>query len=639
MTQELGTTEKDLIDNRLRKLEEIRVLGVNPFPSKSGRNITIAYLREEKDKLISSKNEVTAAGRLMAKRGHGKLIFADLEDESGKVQLVFRADLVRPEDFELVSLMDVGDFVEAKGPVFITKAGELSVEAHETKILTKAIRPMPEQWYGLKDEEMKLRKRYLDLLLNKDVKELFYKKAKFWQATRNFLVGKGFLEVETPALENTAGGADAEPFVTHHNALDIDVYLRISMGELWQKRLMVGGYEKTFEIGRQFRNEGISREHLQDYSQMEFYWAYANYEDSMQLVQELYQHISKESFGTLKFKINDFEIDLAGKWPKIDYTETIKEKLNINVLEATEVELKGKLSELKVKFDQSDKRGRLIDSLWKQIRKTIAGPAFLINHPVEVSPLAKRKEDDPRLVERYQVILAGSEMGNGYSELNDPIDQNERFQEQARMREAGDTEAQMHDREFVEALEYGMPPTTGFGFSERLFSFLADKPTREAQIFPLMKPEINVGSRVGKEKVTKVATVVLNKASRLNRWQQMNTVAHLNASFAGRVDCSLFKQDKIMTKDSKEINLNIQHAIMIREAKSIHDMRDLIEKAKIDGIEVFEFTREMIETTNDKIVEEKTLKKDFLDVEFLGVLLYGEKTKVDDLTGKYKLIK
>jgi len=277
--------------------------------------------------------------------------------------------------------------------------------------------------------------------------------------------------------------------------------------------------------------------------------------------------------------------------------------------------------------------------LWKQIRKTIAGPAFLINHPVEVSPLAKRKEDNPRLVERYQVILAGSEMGNGYSELNDPIDQNERFQEQARMREAGDTEAQMHDRDFVEALEYGMPPTTGFGFSERLFSFLADKPTREAQIFPLMKPEMHANPKIGREKETKIATVILNKSSRLKRWQQMNTVAHLTASFAARIDGALFKQDKILTEDKEEISLNIQHAIMIKEAKTTKDLREIIKNAKADGVRVFEFTREMIETTNDRIVEEKTSKKNFSDVEFLGILLYGEKTKVDDLTGKYNLIK
>jgi len=489
MTQELGTTEKELIENRLRKLEEIKALDLNPFPSKSDRDITINELITKKDKFIAEKNEVTVAGRLMAKRGHGKLIFCDLEDESGKIQLVLRADLVKAKDFELVSLLDVGDFVEAKGPVFVTKAGEFSIEVHETKILTKAIRPMPEQWYGLKDEESKFRKRYLDILLNPAVKELFYKKAKFWQATRDFLIKKGFLEVETPVFENTAGGADADPFITHHNAFDMDVFLRISMGELWQKRLMVAGYEKTFEIGRQFRNEGISREHLQDYSQMEFYWAYANYEDSMKLVQEMYQFIALKTFGTLKFKINEFEVDLSGEWSKIDYTQTIKEKLSIDVFKATDAELKTKLTELKIKFNPSDKRGRLIDTLWKQIRKSIAGPVFLINHPVEVSPLAKRKEDNPKLVERYQIILAGSEMGNGYSELNDPIDQNKRFEEQAKMRADGDTEAQMHDNEFVEALEYGMPPTTGFGFSERLFSFLADLTAREAQIFPLMKPE------------------------------------------------------------------------------------------------------------------------------------------------------
>jgi lysyl-tRNA synthetase class 2 len=317
---------------------------------------------------------------------------------------------------------------------------------------------------------------------------LFYKKAKFWQATRNFLIKKGFLEVETPALENTAGGADAQPFVTHHNALDIDVYLRISMGELWQKRLMVAGFEKTFEIGRQFRNEGISREHLQDYSQMEFYWAYANYEDSMKLVEELYKYIAQETFGTQKFKIGEFDVDLSAEWPMIDFVSVIKEKQGIDVLVATDDEIKDKLRSLNVKFAPKDRKGRLMDLLWKQIRKKIAGPAFLINHPVDVSPLAKRKEDNPELVERYQVILAGSEMGNGYSELNDPIDQAERFREQSEMRDEGDTEAQMHDRDFVEALEYGMPPTTGFGFSERLFSFLADKSGREAQLFPLMRP-------------------------------------------------------------------------------------------------------------------------------------------------------
>lgn len=635
MENEYGTTERELIEQRKKKLEELVGLGINPFPSKSDRDFSAAQVRQEKDSLIKEQREVIVAGRLMAQRGHGKLIFADLADESGKIQLVFKEDSFG-EKFKDLRLVDTGDFVEAKGVVFTTKAGELSIEAKSIRVLTKSLRPLPEKWYGLKDEETRLRKRYLEFILNPELKDLFRKKAMFWQSTRNFLIRQGFLEVETPVFETTAGGADANPFVTHHNALNIDVYLRISMGELWQKRLMVAGFEKTFEIGRQFRNEGISREHLQDYSQMEFYWAYANYEDSMKLVQEMYQSIAQETFGTLKFKINEFDVDLSGDWPKIDYTGVIKEKIGIDVLSATIEEIRSKLSELKLKFNPKDRRGRLIDTLWKQIRKSVAGPAFLINHPVEVSPLAKRKSDNPKLVERYQVILAGSEMGNGYSELNDPIDQAGRFKEQARMREEGDVEAQMHDYDFVEALEYGMPPTTGFGFSERLFSFLADKSIREAVLFPLMKP---ADKKIGKSKDTKIVTIVLNNQANLNNWQRLNTVAHLNASFAARTKNPLFIQDTITTKDKNELKLNIQHAIIIKEANSGQELVDLMNTAKSEGLEVCEFIREMIETSDDKKVAASALNKDISDIEFLGILVYGEKRSVEELTKKFNLVK
>jgi len=491
MSSELGTTEKELIENRLKKLEELKQLGVNPYPSRSDRNYMAADVHAKQEQLIKSEEEITVAGKIMARRGHGKLAFADLYDQTGKIQIVLKQDLMEEKSSQIFAEVEVGDFIDAKGKVFVTNAGELSVETHSIKILAKSLRPMPDKWNGLKDEELRFRKRYLEFITNPESRELFIKKAKFWQATRNFMIDHGFLEVETPVLENCAGGADANPFVTHHDALDIDVYLRISTGELWQKRLMVGGFDKTFEIGRQFRNEGMSREHFQDYSQMEFYWGYHNYLDSMKLVQELYQYIAEQAFGTQKFKIAEFDVDLSGTWPTLDYVSTIEDKMGINVLTADEEVLRAKLKELHVKFDITDRKGRLTDLLWKQIRKTIAGPVFLINHPVEVSPLAKRKEDDPRLVERFQPIIAGSEMGNGYSELNDPQDQAERFLEQAEMREAGDAEAQMHDKDFVEALEYGMPPTSGFGFSERLFSFLADIPARESQMFPLMRPEAN----------------------------------------------------------------------------------------------------------------------------------------------------
>jgi lysyl-tRNA synthetase class 2 len=271
--------------------------------------------------------------------------------------------------------------------------------------------------------------------------------------------------------------------------LDIDLYLRISMGELWQKRLMVAGFEKTFEIGRQFRNEGMSREHLQDYTQMECYWAYADYKKMMQLVEKMYKYILRQVYNKLQFEINGFTVDFDQPWQEIDYVKTIQKEFKIDVTKATKEALIKKLKELKVDFDNNLSKARLIDMLWKQVRKTIVGPVLLINHPVEVSPLAKRDSKDPDKVQRFQIILAGSEMGNGYSELNDPIDQAERFKEQAKMRESGDLEAQMHDQDFVEALEYGMPPTAGFGFSERLFSFLENRTARECQLFPLMKPE------------------------------------------------------------------------------------------------------------------------------------------------------
>lgn len=468
---------------RTERAERLRGVGINPYPSSlKGKKEDIALAKKRSGKTVS------VAGRMMAFRTHGNIVFADLKDETENVQLFFQKKVLG-DDYKLLKQFDIGDFVWVKGRVFKTKAGETTVDVADFQLLTKSIRPLPSTWHGLKDEEARYRQRYVDLLLNDELRELFRKKAIFWQSMRDFLMDKGFLEVETPILENTAGGADANPFVTHHEALDIDLYLRISMGELWQKRLMVAGFEKTFEIGRQFRNEGLSREHLQDYTQMEFYWGYANYEDSSALVEEMYKYVAQKTFGKLKFKIGKHEVDLGKKWERIDYTEILKEKTHVDISKVGKDEVIKKLKSLKAEFNPKDSKGRLIDTLWKQVRKGVAGPAFLMGHPVEVSPLAKRKENDPDFVERYQVILAGSEMGNGYSELNDPIDQAERFEGQQEMRDAGDEEAQIHDEDFVRALEYGMPPTSGFGVSERLFSFLADLPIRETVFFPLLKPE------------------------------------------------------------------------------------------------------------------------------------------------------
>ncbi|MFA6170883.1 MAG: lysine--tRNA ligase [Patescibacteria group bacterium] len=477
-------------DERIKKLEELRAKGINPYPSRAQRTHLIKDVLGQFEKLEKDSSIITIAGRLRTIRAHGNLTFAHLEDESGRMQIALSKNDTGAESYkEFVKLIDMGDFIEAAGTVFNTHKGEKSLKIQSWKILAKALKPLPDKWHGLKDEEERLRKRYLDILFNPEVKEMVEKRSKFWYAMRTFLINKGFLEVETPVLETTTGGADARPFITHHNALDMDVYLRISMGELWQKRLLVAGFEKTFEIGRQFRNEGMDAEHLQDYTQMEFYWAYADYEQGMNLVEELYKYVAEETFGTLKFKIGEFDIDLGKKWERYDYRDTIKKYTGLDILKADLKQIEKKLQNLKVPYDKDGFNiTRAIDNLWKFCRKELAGPGFLVNLPITVSPLAKKDEKNPDLVQRFQVIVAGSELGNGYSELNDPIDQAERFNEQAKLRAAGDEEAQMNDEDFVEALEYGMPPACGFGLSERVFAFLMDKSAREAQIFPLMKP-------------------------------------------------------------------------------------------------------------------------------------------------------
>jgi len=482
---------------KIGKVDELRKSGIDPYPSFSNRTHKIAEALEDFEALSSSKEEIVLVGRILARREHGGSTFFDINDGSvsgtagmtGKAQCFIKEDIVGAEKYNFFkNFFDIGDFVEAKGFLFKTKKEEKTLEVKDFKLLTKALLPLPEKWHGLQDVEERLRKRYLDFIFNPESRDVVEKRSVFWSAVREFHIKHGFLEVETPVLETTVGGADATPFKTHHNALDIDVYLRISAGELWQKRLMVAGFNKTFEIGRIFRNEGMSPEHLQDYTQCEAYWAYAGYQDMYKFLQECYRYVAEKTFGTLKFQINGFDVDLGTDWPLIDYSEEVKKQTGVDIWKASDKDIKDKLNELGVEYNKAENRARLIDSLWKYCRKNIGGPAILINEPKIVSPLSKITPGNPDTTERFHFVIAGSEVGQGYSELNDPIDQRERFEVQEKMRESGDAEAQFMDKDFVEALEYGMPPTTGHGFSERLFSFLMNKPIRETQIFPLMKP-------------------------------------------------------------------------------------------------------------------------------------------------------
>ena len=490
----------DIRQSRLQKVQKLRDMGLSPYVS--ARAVTF---RSDSAKTIKDNYEkfegktVAVVGKVLLERNIGKIAFITIQDETEKIQLFLKEEDIKdslPKDtaaynankllaYKDYDLLDIGDYVQAHGVVGKTRTGEISVMVSAYTILSKSIRPMPEKFHGLQDIETKLRKRYLDLISDADLRELFRKKSLFWKAIRDFMVGEGFMEVITPIMEETTGGADANPFITHHNALDEDFYLRISP-ELHLKRLIGSGYEKVFEIGPNFRNEGIDDEHLQEFWNMEFYWAYANYWDNMELVKNMYRYVAKTVFGKSVFSIRGHEVDFDKEWELIDYVGTIKEKLGIDVLTATEQEMKTCLSERHVRFEETANRERLSDLLWKQIRVSIAGPAFLINEPTIVSPLARISDANPTVTERFHVIIAGSELGNGYTELIDPDDQLQRFQKQQAMRDAGDVEAQMIDYDFVEMLEYGIPPTTGFGMGERLFSFMVDRPMRQTVFFPQM---------------------------------------------------------------------------------------------------------------------------------------------------------
>lgn len=494
--QEVSNVKKmsDQEQVRVNKMEELKRMGIDPFgsekfiPENHSTDLKDKYEEYTKEELAEKNFSASIAGRIMTKRGKGKAGFMHVQDMQGQIQIYLRKDQLTEVEFDLFDKADIGDIVGIEGTMFKTNTGEVSIKASRYVHLTKALKPLPEKYHGISDDEIKFRKRYLDIIMDNDVKELFFKKQKFWSTVRNYMISHGFLEVETPILETSSGGAAATPFATHHNALDIEVFLRISMGELWQKKLLVAGFEKTFEIGRQFRNEGMSPEHLQDYTQMEFYWAYADIEDGMEFTKNLYREITKAVMGSSKFKTRGFEIDMDAEWEIYDFESIIEEKTGVNIFNTTKKELEAKLDFYGVEYDPNIGFWRLVDTLWKVVRKDLSGPGFLVGQPVQLNPLPKRMKDDDRKVAQMQIILAGSEMGNGYTELNDPLDLEERFKEQRTMGEEGDEEAHDHDETFIEALRYGMPPAYGFGVSERLFSVMMDRPIRECVLFPLMRP-------------------------------------------------------------------------------------------------------------------------------------------------------
>jgi len=478
--------------NREDKLKKIISSRINPYPLKTKQTHKIGEVIKDFIKLKRGDKEVIIAGRLKNIRGHGGAVFLDVEDGSGKIQVLLRKDRVGEKRYDFFkNIFDIGDFIEIKGDLFKTKTKEKTIQASDFTMLTKSLLPLPEKWHGLQDVEERYRKRYLDLIFNPDIKKKFKIRSQIIKTIRDFLEQEEFLEVETPILQPIYGGARAQPFKTHLNSLDIDLYLRIAT-ELYLKRLLVGGLDKVYEIGKCFRNEGMDKSHNPEYTHFEFYWAYADYKDLMNLTEKMFGCMVKKIFGKLEIEYNNQKINFKTPWKRIEFSDLIKKYTKINLDEINQEALFKKAQELGVIVEKQRPKAEIADEIYKKFcRPKILEPTFIIHHPSGFQPLAKALEKNPKKLANFQLVMGGMELANAFSELNDPLEQRKRFQEQERFFKAGLEEAQRMDEDFLEALEYGMPPAAGFGMGiDRLVALLTNSNAlREIILFPTMRPK------------------------------------------------------------------------------------------------------------------------------------------------------
>lgn len=485
----------DQLKVRREKMQTMRENGLDPFGKRFDRTHSInelikQYAELEKEDLDSKNVEVTLAGRMMTKRGKGKAGFANIQDLTGQIQVYVRVDAIGEEAYEVFNSSDLGDIIGVTGTLFKTKVGELSVKVQNYTFLTKALRPLPDKFHGLKDVEQRYRQRYLDLIVSQESRETFITRSKIIQSMRRYLDNNGYLEVETPMMHAIAGGATARPFITHHNALDMELYMRIAI-ELHLKRLIVGGLEKVYEIGRVFRNEGVSTRHNPEFTMIELYQAYADYQDIMSLTENLIAHIAQEVLGTTTVHYGEYEVNLKPEWKRLHMVDAIKEYTGADFWKQMSLEeARAIAKEHKVEITEHMLYGHIVNEFFEQkVEEKLIQPTFIYGHPVEISPLAKKNEDDPRFTDRFELFIVAREHANAFTELNDPIDQRERFEAQLIEREQGNDEAHGMDEDFVEALEYGMPPTGGLGIGvDRLVMLLTNSPSiRDVLLFPLMR--------------------------------------------------------------------------------------------------------------------------------------------------------
>jgi lysyl-tRNA synthetase, class II len=485
----------DQLQVRRDKMNTMRERGLDPFGKRYDRSHNIKELVEqytelEKEDLEAKDVSVTLAGRIMTKRGKGKAGFANIQDLTGQIQVYVRVDAIGAEAYEVFDSSDLGDIIGVKGTLFKTKVGELSVKVLEFEFLTKALRPLPDKFHGLKDVEQRYRQRYLDLIMSQESRSTFITRSKIIQSMRRYLDNHGYLEVETPMMHSIAGGASARPFITHHNALDMELYMRIAI-ELHLKRLIVGGLEKVYEIGRVFRNEGVSTRHNPEFTMIELYEAYADYQDIMSLTENLIAHIAKEVLGTTTIQYGEYEVNLEPEWKRLHMVDAIKDFTGVDFWKQMSVEeARGLAKEHGIEITEHMLYGHIVNEFFEQkVEEKLIQPTFIYGHPVEISPLAKKNEEDPRFTDRFELFIVAREHANAFTELNDPIDQRERFEAQLKEREQGNDEAHEMDEDFVEALEYGMPPTGGLGIGiDRIVMLLTNSPSiRDVLLFPLMR--------------------------------------------------------------------------------------------------------------------------------------------------------
>lgn len=498
-TQETIMREEDTEQMQIRKekLQKIYDLGVYPFGDKFEWTHHTQDVKNNFEALENST--VKVAGRVMAIRGHGKTAFLTLRDLQGDIQVYLRKDEVSELEFDVYKLMDIGDIIGVTGTVFKTHTGETSIRVKEFTLLSKALRPLPDKWHGLKDAEMRYRQRYVDLIMGEDVRDTFRKRSAIVAAVREWLENHGFMEVETPMMQALYGGAAARPFITHHNAQNMDVYLRISP-ELYLKRLVVGGFERVFEINRNFRNEGIDNRHNPEFTMLETYQAYGNYEDVMHQTEQIVAHCAKKVLGTTKIVYQGTEIDLTPPWNRMTMPEAVKKYSGEDFEAVTDIsEARAICDRLNVEYSEDDGIGKLLNLCFEEVAESkLIQPTFIMGHPLEISPLAKQNRENPNITDRFEAFIFGRELANGFSELNDPIDQRRRFEMQMLEREKGDDEAHQMDEDYIAALEHGLPPTCGLGIGiDRLVMFLTDASSiRDVILFPLMKPEVKQKSKV-----------------------------------------------------------------------------------------------------------------------------------------------